>query len=255
MTRFPHHVCHGIRSEMIAADGLVVRDVEYARPVVGVVPNVAPSSSGVEAVDDGMRSSRSARDRQHLADDGSRMMAQAPDNNNNHQTRPRVPGRGYPGQELPSPHSPPHFLGVTDQGWSSRSAFPGFTRPGGCVMGEWCRVTETAIFLDKCQTRLPAGLPCCCALVCASLTLYDTGMVITVCYIRVVQTKLQQGLVASSRQRYPWPCNSFREECGGGSGQATLVLFCRWVRRARWIQWPDCLMIDMSLPFRCWSRP
>lgn len=141
MTRFTHHVYHGIGSEMVTADGLVLRDVEYARSVVEINPNIALPSSGVEAVAYGMRSTRSARDRQHLADEGSRMMAQAPDRNNNHQTRPRVPGRGYPGQELPSPHSPPQFLGVTDQGWSSRSAFPGFTRPGGCVMGKWHRAT------------------------------------------------------------------------------------------------------------------
>lgn len=195
---------------------------------MGLVSNVAPSSSGVEAVDDGMRSSRSARNRQHLADDVSRMMAQAPTRITT--TRPgrecQAEGTQPVRLRAPFPAFSPTFPGCYRPGMAKSKRVSWFHPPrrlrnGGVVS---CH-GETAIFLDKCQTRLPAGLPCCCALVCASLTLYDTGMVITVCYIRVVQTKLQQGLVALSRQRYPWPCNSFREECGGGSGQATLVLF------------------------------
>lgn len=37
VTLFPHQAYHGIRSEMIITDGLVVRNVEYFRPSLGVI--------------------------------------------------------------------------------------------------------------------------------------------------------------------------------------------------------------------------
>lgn len=140
MTCFPHTVYQGIRDETITAGGSDVRDIEYARSGARMAQNIAPFSCGDEAVDDGMRASRSGRGRQNLADANCSCSSEGPSSQRRatasrpHQTRP---SRECVSQELPSPHFPPHFLSVTDQGWSGRSAFPGFIRPAPAQWGTY----------------------------------------------------------------------------------------------------------------------
>lgn len=177
MTCFPHTVYQGIRDETITAGGSDVRGMADFQPGARAVENLASFSCGVEAVDDGMRSSRSGRGRQHLADTSRRPKLQRRATATRpHQTKQRVCE-----PRAPFPAFSPTLSECYRPGMVRPKRVSWFHPPGGCAMGGRDVVSPEKRPYFWINVRHGYQRVCRAVVhpVCAPLTVYDTGTVTT----------------------------------------------------------------------------